>query len=418
MSITGPPNGSDSRIYPGFIEGASRNYPRRFGNRRRFAAAIEKIVLVVLVGLGTLTIGCGGGGGKKDADADDVIEETMTHEIDEVDEPVEDTAIEEASPETSVDETADETTNGDCNYPRSDGMIALGKVMPALSWEGAFLGDSSQFDLRLEEFFCSSAYDQYSVLVFLVSAGWCSACPDFIEQMNTVHDDLEQAGALVVYMEIETPDGDLATNEQAHEFISHIIEDGPGVRVGDGSTQPEPGTISGSPMIQNMPTGFIVRRSDMLVIANEGEDDTILDYAGIAQDPESVWPSSNPDDTPNCGPDDEEEFEPNDTPAQATLLEPGAVIEGGICNDEPDYYVIEYDGHWLVQVEFSHELGDIDLFLWDVETNSRLVDSEGRPIGSFTGDDDEVFQAQGPIMFQLIGYNGATAPYTLLFVDL
>ena len=313
------------------------------------------------------------------------------------------------------------TTTPDCDYPDNSGLIALGKVMPRLWWEDAELPDGTGGTFDLQSFHCDPAYEDYSVVVFVVSAGWCPACPDYIRHVGGQADQLEAAGALLVFVETELADGTPATGPDADAHITELlgVED-KGIRLGDGSTQPEARTIYQAPLIAGFPAGFVVRRSDMVIIADQSESQYYLPFEEIAQNPDHVRPPFDPNREPSCDPAEEEIYEPNDTPAQATVLTEGD-YRGGICNGSPDFYTISPsrpDGRWLFEIRFSQKDGDLDFYLWDPETDRAVVDGQGNPIGSDSSDDNEVFQWQGPATIKIFGYNGSTAAYEFSLGDL
>ena len=305
----------------------------------------------------------------------------------------------------------------DCPYPVNTGIIDLGKIMPHLRWEGAYLGDGTTFDFDLHEVYCSPEWDDYTTLLFSVTAGWCPACPSQIEYLDSIATDLEEAGALLIHVETQTADGLPATHESSHEHVERYVdENGPGIRIGDGETLPEPMSIYASPIITHYPNGFMVRRSDMRVIASQSGD-TYPPYVEIAQNPDEAWSAGNPTGDPTCGPEDEETYEPNNTMNEAAEIE-GPSFSGGICDTYPDFYYIPFGGHWYLQIDFEQDVGDLDMFLWDEETNDIMVDGAGRPMGSGTATSDEGFQWEGPATIVIFGYAGATSTYTLWLAEI
>ena len=101
------------------------------------------------------------------------------------------------------------------------------------------------------------------------------------------------------------------------------------IRVGDADTRPgNGGYIAVSNVVRAYPTVFVVRTSDMRIIADDrpAPENSIwsrslqprprLDPADASDDREQLWRQ-------------EEASEPNNTAMEAGLLEPGVVVEGG-----------------------------------------------------------------------------------------
>jgi hypothetical protein len=301
-----------------------------------------------------------------------------------------------------------------CGYPTPAATIALGSVMPKLYWEGIYQGDGTQLDFGMEQFHCDPAFDQYKTALFLVTTGWCPACPDYIRHVHTLAGQLESAGMLIVFVEAENQDSTPSTHEDAHDHISHLIDGTTGLRVGDGQTKPNARQIYNSPIIQSFPSAFVVRRSDMKVIADQNSAQFLLPLPEIALSPDQDW--SNPDgqgggNTFNCGAEDEEPYEPNDTPDDAPSIEPGS-FDGGVCGPAPDYYKINVEGPWTVTLEFIHDIGDLDLYIWDFEANAPDEET-----GSASITDDEMIQGQGPATIMVYGYQFASTTYTLTLTE-
>lgn len=334
-------------------------------------------------------------------------------------------ATDDASGPTSdlTADTAAEASGPDwratCAYPENSGFIELGKIMPRVEWRDALLADGTHTDLDLRAFHCAPEYDDYSTAIFSVTAGWCPACPSQVEYIADIADEIEAAGGLLVFVETQTADALPATHEDSQRYIERIIgPDGPGIRVGDGESLPEAMAIDAAAVVTSYPAGFVVRRSDMVVIASQSQSDTFLPYAEIARDPDSVWETTNPNDVPNCGPADEEPYEPNDTASEAAVLTAPLSFRGGICDALPDFYRIDSEVRWTIQIEFEHTVGDLDMFVWDEVNNEILTDAAGHPIGSATVNDQEVFQGQGPLVIVIFGYAGATSTYELWLAEI
>jgi thiol-disulfide isomerase/thioredoxin len=294
----------------------------------------------------------------------------------------------------------------DCVYPaNASGDLSTGEIIPQYVWENAVRADGSTFTFNLEEFHCSPEYEQYSSLVIAVSAGWCPACPGYIQSVNALQPELEDQGALVLYVETQNPAFEPATGEDAADFLEPLLEGGPGIRVGDGENSP---TSDIDRQITSYPTGFFVRRRDMrIVLAERDANVGQLPYMQLAANPEADWAGELGGGLEgNCGPDDEEIGEPNDTPASPTTIGVGT-IEGGICDSSyKDYYVVDVDGPWHLDLEFTHATGDLDVFVIDRLGYTRIT-------GSASLDDNEALDYEGNSLIAIIGQQRSTAPYRL-----
>lgn len=302
---------------------------------------------------------------------------------------------------------------GDCSYPSgATGDIRLGQVMANLSWTGAYQGDGSQIDFSMEAFHCDPAYQGYDTILFVVTAGWCPACPDYIRYVHGLANSLEGRHMMVAFIEAENQDSSPASHSDAHDHISHIINGPTGLRIGDGETQPRPRAVSSSSVVTAFPSAFVVRRADMMVIADQSTSEFLLPLEDIASNPNTDWsdPANGGGGTSNpltCGPEDEEIYEPNDNPQTAPVIPEGS-FEGGVCAPAPDYYRIEHEGPWRVQLTFSHNDGDLDLFTWDFEANAP-----DEATGSASVTDNEEITGEGPATIMIYGYEFASAPYSL-----
>ena len=154
----------------------------------------------------------------------------------------------------------------------------------------------------------------------------------------------------------------------------------------------------------------------MTVIATQkGRGVEHLPYVEIAQDPDADWGDPGPATIlpvlpSNCPEGAEESGEPNNTPEEATQIGLGD-FSGGICERRGDFYFVDVNGPWRLDLEFSHAVGDIDLILF--EDGQPLYDRMGMPLGAGSGTDNETFEWRGPVMVYIYGFNNETTPYTL-----
>ncbi|MCA9558944.1 MAG: hypothetical protein KC583_10310, partial [Myxococcales bacterium] len=107
---------------------------------------------------------------------------------------------------------------------------------------------------------------------------------------------------------------------------------------------------------------------------------------------------------------------PNDSAVAAPSLEPGDQVVSGVCNGSDDFFRIEHDGFWSVNLRFTHAVGDLDVYLWDELRGADAVGLDGQPVGSASGTDDELLVFLGPQVIRVTGYQGARAPYVLTVI--
>lgn len=334
-----------------------------------------------------------------------------------VEEPVEDTAVPDTVEEP---DQAEEEPVEECPYPTSSGLIQCGHPMPPLYWEGATWGEDEDFDFRLTEFFCSEEYDDYVALVFIVTAEGCGYCPGYIDMIENNAAAINAAGGLIVFVDAQNRFGGPASNVAARLYCDREGAREEGICVGDGSTQPTMSAIYNMPSLEGVPTGFVVRRSDMEVVADQSLSAFILDYVDILEDIDEANCEPPP---ANCTALEEETYEDNDTAETRATIPEGCFVEGvcsftgGICTDSLDFYQVNLAHNWRLDLLFSHATGDLDTYVWDLVNNTVLME-DGDPVGSYSSTNNESFEYAGPAAIVVSGYQGATAPYTLTITDL
>ena len=314
-------------------------------------------------------------------------------------------------------------------YPEYDPVMAFGNVVPPLGWADAYQGELQRTNFSFENVFCGEEYSQKRTLILVIGAGWCEACARLVE-LNIAPIAFEltrELDAEVVYLEIQDGNWQPADNEYANRHLSALIEDGVGWRVGDADTLirdngemvTAPRFIARQPNLGVLPEVWVIRKRDMRVIASRdlawmsrpGE----LPLRMIASDPEQDW--SQPPLPPfrnQCedGDDEETDTQTNDVADDAMALTLGE-LSGGICTASPDFYALEVDGPWRLQLTHDIRQGDLDLLLWDRETNSAAVNENGEVIGSQTAENTETLIGDGPGIVQVLGFGGSSARYTL-----
>jgi hypothetical protein len=286
--------------------------------------------------------------------------------------------------------------------------------MPPLVWTGAYRENNQMIDFNLTEFHCQQgAWMGFETIHFIMGTGWCPYCPDYMRAAANQAAQIEMSNGLVVYAELENSSRRAETNTAANTYVNRLIGTQPGVRLGDGSSMP-PRTLINAPLVDAFPTGFVVRRSDMKIIATQASSNSRLPYLEIARNPMADWSNGQapPAFRNNCGPSDEEVYEPNDSAATAALIQPGT-FNGGVCTAAADYYRIDIPGAWRLDLAFRHSVGDIDVYVWDTARNDVARNAQNQKLGSDSGDDDESFTHTGPATVMVFGYRNASSPYTL-----
>jgi thiol-disulfide isomerase/thioredoxin len=298
-----------------------------------------------------------------------------------------------------------------CDYPEFSGDLHFGETLPTFGWRNAMRPDGSFFEFTAADFHCSSEYDGYTSMILMVSAGWCSACPAYIDMLNGMAADLEAQGVLVVYVEVETANFLPADSRDAAEYIDDCIapdEFEGNLRIGDSENLGEDDELL-RPKVTTFPSAYFVRRRDMRITADQGATTFVIDFGSLAADPEQEWMPVLPPFEAHCGPGDEEAGEPNDDFGQAGLIEPGVEITGGVCTEASDFYQVTLDGPWrfdLYQDLFTMpdpELYDVNLRLWGPDM-SRIGGSNVR------GNHDWV-DWMGPAFVEVYGEQRASGTY-------
>lgn len=318
------------------------------------------------------------------------------------------------------EETGGGVLPGPCGYPQPEGWD-IGQVVPNVVWTDGYWADGTRQTLDLEEFHCSDEWDEYNSVHFIITTGWCPNCPNYISYVDGIGAQVEAAGGLVVFLTTETSGGEPATNDYAQEHTTPYAPNNTGLRIGDGDGVPAM-SIGSSPTIQFVPTSLIVRRSDMTVITDQRASEYNLPFVEIAGDPELDWsnpgaPSVRPDSPRNCEEADEEVHEPNNRQSDAKTIV-AEQFDGGICDSNPDFFYVDIEGPWSAFLEFEHDVGDLDMYIWDSEAQRPMQDDLGEDIGGYSTDDNEYFEFSDPGYLYIVGYDRETSPYTLVITDL
>jgi hypothetical protein len=323
------------------------------------------------------------------------------------------------------DPPVDDPEPEECVYPEFGREIRFGEVFPRMRWDSAFDETGADVGLDLQDLYCNQ---EFITLTIFVGALWCPSCSEYLARMRNEAPALARRGMAFLFVEVENNARQLASSAEANRYLNDHIGNTVSWRVGDRDTRPQP-LIYGAPTIQGFPAGYIVRLSDMRVIADQGASEFVLPYEAIAANPNNDWSqfggggagggnNGGPGPGPaNCDEGDEEEFEPNDQPGQAAEIDAGS-FDGGICNGAPDFFEIDIRGRWRLDLEFENAVGDLDVYAVTPDGQNALERPDGTAIGSDSVDDNESFTHEGRTLVLIQGYEGATNTYTLTLTDL
>jgi len=304
------------------------------------------------------------------------------------------------------------TDPGACSYPSGAApTINTGTIMPAYRWATAYTADGASMPFDLEAFHCRTGvwgegeWAAYHSVLFVVGTGWCPNCPTYLRDIAAM--DLPSRGTLVVFLESQDESYRSCNSATARRTVDRVVGTAEGLRIGDGENSVRDAL---GDQTSTVPSSYMVRRSDMRVLADENQLGFTPDWVEMAASPDTDWPAryghAAPPPPAACV---EETYEPNDTRASAAAIGVGT-FTAGICGANDDYFAVSLTGRWRVDLDFRHSDGDIDLF---------ALDASGRVIGtSDSPDDDESLTVTGPATLRVLGYEGARAAYRLTLTEL
>lgn len=314
----------------------------------------------------------------------------------------------EPEPDPGTDPEPDPGTDpGACSYPPgASPTINTGTIMPAYRWATAFTETGASMPFDLEDFHCGRGdWGRYHSVLFVVGTGWCPNCPTYLRDVAAM--SLASHGTLVVFLEAQDESYRSTSSSSARRMVDRVVGTAPGLRIGDGENSVRDAL---GEQTSTVPSSYMVRRSDMRVLADENQLGFTPDWVEMARSPDTDWPAryghAPPPPPAACV---EETHEPNDARASAAPITAGT-FSAGICGANDDFYAVSISGRWRVDLDFRHSDGDIDLF---------ALDASGRVIGtSDSADDDESLTITGPATIRVIGYGGARAAYRLTLTEL
>jgi hypothetical protein len=265
------------------------------------------------------------------------------------------------------------------------------------------------------EIFCGADWQDVSTITFVVVPEWIPWLFEYVAYVDALAPQIEEAGGRVVFVGAQDQTGGIVNLAATERMLAEATPRRSGVRVGAADNTFTLKLIDTN-LITHMPSAFVVRRSDMRVLATQvARGDDHLPYVEMAQDPSADWSDPGPATIrptlpSNCPDGAEEMYEPNDTPEEAATIGVGR-INGGVCARRGDFYYVDVQGDWRFELEFSHAVGDLDVILF--QNGQPLMTRQGQPAGAQSSDDNETFQWRGPVIAFIYGYDGATAPYRL-----
>ena len=213
--------------------------------------------------------------------------------------------------------TASIAVGSTCNYPSYDRQIELNSIFPPLAWADAYdeFGNISPYSMR--DIYCDSNRAPTTIAV-IVGAGWCTACSTLTRSIiHPIINDLSMANMQVLYIEAENGQYEPATSRFAYRHIDRLIGGSPSIRVGDIATSMNEQAGAWTPEAEFIrtlsegayPSAWVVRTSDMKVIADQNTSEYWLPFLLIAQDPPPIGLVHLPPPPPFesvCGESDEE----------------------------------------------------------------------------------------------------------------
>ena len=314
-------------------------------------------------------------------------------------------------------------TTVQCIYPPYVDQVRLGGRLPPVNWPEGFNRYGEQVGFSAQDFHCFDEFREKSVLFVMIGAGWCPACTVRAQQLNRLADRIEAAGGEVLHITAQTANFEPASSSYSNEHMTSLIGDGLSFRVGDMETRIEddhvPDFFINLPLVTAFPTVFAVRKSDMVIIAEQGESRYLLPYENIALDPMADWSDPGPPVTiDHCGEGDEEDSEPENNFFTTPTRIGAGTYTGGICDAEPDFYLVDVEGPWRLDLQFEHAVGDLGVYAFDPREAAPLADNHGNVIGSDGETDLETFTHSGRTVVQVYGFFGQSAPYELTITPL
>ncbi len=302
-----------------------------------------------------------------------------------------------------------------CVYPEWTDDVGVGKVMPPFAWSRAIEGRNQLNGFSALEIFCDPSWADVDTVFFVVVPEWIPWLWEYVAYVDALSQQIKDVGGRVVFVGAQTKDGGLIGLGKTQRMLAQATPQGSGIRVAEADSVGGLRLID-TGAIRHLPSAFAVRRRDMRIIASQSLRSTNhLPYVEIAIDSQRDWSEPEPPTVvatlpSNCEEGSDEAYEPNDSPDDAASIGFGQ-FEGGVCEQNGDFYFINVDGPWRLTLEFRHAVGDLDVVLF--RDGQPVVKACGELLGATSSDDNERLDWEDPITVLVYGYEGATAPYTL-----
>jgi len=304
-----------------------------------------------------------------------------------------------------------------CAYPQGNYGLGYGNTMPPEAFKAVW-PDGTRSTLDLSQVPCQGEWGDTSTITFVLSAGWCGPCTAYAQRLVGQVATLEALGMKVVIVEVQDYEGAPADSEFAFEHLGKITNgDRPAIAVGDKDSAPGDQFFAKSGYISYFPTSFVVRTSDMKIIADQKLATSYLPLDQIAADPDANWSYGGGAFENKCAEGDEEAGEPNNAGAQATALSPG-MHHGGMCDPSGlDIYSIDLTGAWSVSLDYDNaHSNNLEVWVWDGKLD-QIATVKGNIVGSSTGSGHEAFDFSGPALIAVHSLENSSSGYDLTLTE-
>lgn len=298
-----------------------------------------------------------------------------------------------------------------CIYPDTNTIPMDGEAFPPMVIPGAIGPNNSSVDFSFRDAYCGTMDDPPKTVVMFNTAVWCSACRTFFSGLYPVvflPQVSEDAEIVYWVAQDEGFNWDVSNRDAARDMDSKFPDGAAtrGLRVGGAGIAAPHTNWQGSPstVVEVFPSAFVVRTSDMKVIAYEGNGESYLPLGRITRHPDWYYgdPNHSESSAPACpaGVVDEAS-EPNDTIARAQEISGPTTIDGGLCHgDNLDVYHVTIQGDWRATLSW---VGDADLDFYAFHASYSPA----------AGPSPEVVNGSGDLYFGVTSKKLAASGYSL-----
>jgi len=285
-----------------------------------------------------------------------------------------------------------------CQYPRAYHSVSLGQVIPRMWWQSAFDENRTETRFDLEDFYCSDQYDDYAALMVVAVTQSCPACGPYIASLRSQEAQLTAAGIKLLFVMLETDRITRPSSAESLRTLTHYARTLSSIRVGSGSTSPSPDIIRNAPIITSVPSVFMVRRSDMRIVARRSSG-VVFDPVAIAQAASNhEGPGDNGSADTDC---DNIDSNGNHHWQDALAIDANSIIEGEVCPGRDNYYLVDLQTRWRLKLLFQQRDADLDLFLLDPYTGQMLTKPNGNPRAGLSRTSNERIRYTAPAIARI-----------------